>query len=114
MIDDHTSPPPLKGSLSEELLKRPKPDAWTVAWFKSQIDEILRAYRGACHAINLAVANTRDNAAELKRHSEQMEAIQKENQLLQARMGELQAENVLIQKRIDDMAAWAKTKGKKE
>lgn len=115
MIDEGTTPP-VGRSIAEQLreIDSAKPDKWTMAWIKSQFAEILKAYRGLCHFVNLVVATSRDHETRMNAIEQRLAAAETENQLIQARMGEIQAENVLTVKRVDDMAAWAKTKGKKE
>jgi len=115
MIDEGTTPP-IGRSIEKELRERQasRPDQWTMAWIREQFAEILKAYRGACHLLNLVVATNRDHETRMKTIESELADVKRENQLLQAGIGELKAENVLILKRIEDMAAWAKTKGKKE
>jgi hypothetical protein len=110
MIDDHTTPPILKGKNLEELQKErlaSKPDEWTLSWWNRLFDEVLKAYRGACHAINLAVVNTRESLERVDLCEKRMKEMEEDNQALMAKIGELQAENVLASKRMDDMASWA-------
>lgn len=116
MIDEHLSHPDLRDKTLTELYKKRmenKVDPWTVAWLKNKFGEILTAYKGACHAINLAVAHAVENRETINALSsameKRMESVEAENQMLMARIGELQAENELVRKRIDDMAEWAKS-----
>ena len=111
MIDENTTPPPLKGKTLAEIHKErqaSKPDVWTLAWWKSQIEEILKAYRGLCHTLSLAVANMQEYAELVERLEKRLESVETENKLLMAQMGELQAEVTIAKRRIDDMADWAK------
>lgn len=110
MIDDHATPPTLKGKNLEELHKErlaSKPDAWTYAWLKQKFDEMAKGYLGACHGINLAVVNVRENRELVLALEKRIEAVERENQMLMARIGEMQAEAEATKKRIDEMANWA-------
>ena len=125
MLDEHTTPPVLKGGNLAELYKEReanKPDPWTMAWLKKQFDEVIRGYLGACHAINTAVMNTRDNREQIEKAEKRIEALETEVQLLMAKIGgmtveaelllqrfnESEEEKTALKKRFDDMAAWAK------
>lgn len=119
MTDDNP-PKPLR-SLAEELKQsiHSRPDKNTLAWWEGRFQEILQAYKGATHSINLSVANTRDNEARLKTFSEMLETFRGEQDAVRADMGEVMAENTImrdelaaIKIRIEDMARWAATKGK--
>lgn len=117
MLDNDSTPVTIQGrSITDQLRERManRPDQWTLAWWKSQFDELLKAYRGACHSINLAVGNTREHAEILMQFGERVATVEQENRLLQARLGEMQAENSAMLKRIDDMAAWAAKQGRKD
>lgn len=109
MFDDISKLPPGK-SLAEAHKERlaKQPDAWTYAWIKSQFEEILKAYRGLCHMLNLAVANMQDYSERVDRLEKRLEEVETENKLLMAQMGELQAEVTISKRRIDDMCEWAK------
>ena len=119
MTDDNP-PKPLR-NLAEELKQsiHSRPDKNTLAWWEGRFQEILQAYKGATHSINLSVANTRDNEARLKTFSEMLETFRGEQDAVRADMGEVMAENTLMHEelaaikiRIEDMARWAATKGK--
>lgn len=119
MTDDNP-PKPLR-NLAEELKQsiHSRPDKNTLAWWEGRFQEILQAYKGATHSINLSVANTRDNEARLKTFSEMLETFRGEQDAVRADMGEVMAENTLMREelaaikiRIEDMARWAATKGK--
>lgn len=136
-MDPLATPVPMsqRPTLTEQLAERLKnrPDQYTVAWWKQELealharfDEALRAYRGACHSINLAITNTKDNEARLVRFQAIIETMAAENNMLQALNGQMKAEmealrlematcreeNAVIQRRIADMARWAASKGK--
>ncbi len=107
----------LAAQLKESIDSRP--DKYTLAWWESRFEEQLKAYHGANHSINLAVANTRENAARLATVQEMLAVFRTELDAAAATIGSLQAENTTlrddiaaIKKRMDDMSAWAKTKGK--
>lgn len=125
MIDEHSTPPVLKGGNLAELFKEReanKPDPWTMAWLKKQFDEVIKGYFGACHAINIAVMNTRDNREQIEKANKRIEALETEVQLLMAKIGgmavnaemllqrfdESEEEKAVLKKRMDDMATWAK------
>jgi hypothetical protein len=126
--DDLDNPPKPLRSLADELKAsiHSRPDKNTLAWWEGRFQEILQAYKGASHSINLAVGNTRDNEARLKTFAEMIENFKGELDAVRCDMGEIQAENtmlkedivlikaemVIIQKRIADMADWAAKKGK--
>ena len=109
MFDDISKLPPGK-SLAEAHKERlaKQPDAWTYAWIKSQLEEFTACYRGVCHALNLAVSNMQDYSERVDRLEKRLEAVEAENKLLMAQMGELQAEVTISKRRIDDMCEWAK------
>lgn len=136
-MDPLATPVPMsqRPTLTEQLAERLKnrPDQYTVAWWKQELeglnarfDEALKAYRGACHSINMAITNTKDNEARLVRFQAIIETTAAENNMLQAMIGEMKAEmdalrlematcreeNAVIQRRIADMARWAASKGK--
>ncbi len=105
--------PPVRLSLTEELKHRmdSRPDKYTLAWWEKRFDELIQAYRGACHSINLAVANTRDNETKLAKFGERIEQLERENINLKADIGEMLSEIAAMKNRIERMAVWAKTKG---
>lgn len=125
MLDEHTTPPVLKGKNLEELYKErmaSRPDAWTLAWIKKQFDEVIKGYLGACHAINTAVMNTRENREQIEKAEKRIEGLETEVQLLMAKIGgmaidaemllqrfnESEEEKAVLKKRMDGMADWAK------
>lgn len=124
MIDSESTPPPLKGgkTLAErhaEVLAS-RPDPFTYAWLQSWKDEVLKAYRGCCHLLNVVTAEIRDLAAKMLKTDERIEVLHNEISLLQTHIGQLQSElndlrsdnslmwddNKAIKKRLDEMAAW--------
>jgi regulator of replication initiation timing len=121
----HDNPPKALRSLADDLKAsiHARPDPNTLAWWERRYQEVLQAYKGASHSINMAVANTRDNEARLKTFSEMLEDFKNELSDIRADLGALQAENVTIREehsayraRIEkwaaDMEKWAVTKGK--
>lgn len=125
MLDEHMTPPVLKGKNLEELHKErmaSKPDPWTLAWIKKQIDEVVKGYLGACHAINTAVMNTRDNREKLEAFEKRMKVLEDEHQMTMEKIGgmvvdaemllqrfnESEEEKAVLKKRMDGMADWAK------
>lgn len=111
MIDEEFPEPDLRDKTREELYQqrwKNKVDPWTLAWWKRQFDELMTSYKACCHAINQAVARTletRDQVAELNKR---IDALETENQMNMARLGELHADNVKLYERMEAMAAWAK------
>lgn len=117
-------PTPLR-SLADDLKAsiHSRPDANTLAWWERRYQELLQAYRGANHSINLAVANTRDNEARLRTFAEMIEEFKNELHGFRADIGSVLADNTLLREenasyraRIEkwamDMEKWANTKGK--
>lgn len=107
----------LASQLKESIDSRP--DKYTLAWWESRFEEHLKAYYGATHLINLSVANTRENAARLDTFQEMLAVFRTDLDAAIVNLGALLAENTTlradvtaIKKRMDDMSAWAKTKGK--
>ncbi len=123
--DDNDNPPKALRSLAEELKAsiHSRPDPNTLAWWERRYQEVLQAYKGASHSINLAVGNTRDNEARLKTFTEMLENFKNELSDIRADLGALQAENVTlredhsayrsrIEKWAASMEAWAVKQGK--
>ncbi len=76
-------------SVSEELQKRMavKPDQWTLAWWESRFQEVLKAYRGATHASNCVLAECEDAHELLKVLTERVASLEADR----VKIGELQA-----------------------
>lgn len=126
MADDplDNPPKPLR-SLAEELKAsiHSRPDPNTLAWWERRFQEILQAYKGASHSINLSVANTRDNEARLKTFSDLLNEFRSEILNMRADIGGLLSEVTLLREenaayraRIEAWAknieTWAVSKGK--
>lgn len=105
--------PPVRLSLTEELKHRmdSRPDKYTLAWWEKRFDELIKAYHGACHSINLSVANGRDTDTRQRKSDERIEQLERENMNLKADIGEMLSEIAAMKERIEKMAQWAKTKG---
>lgn len=92
--------------ISKELQERldTVPDRFTVAWFRSEMEEIKKAYRGSSHAVNICIAEY----AELwKRHDsleEHYRSVQGQLDAANAVIGKLRAELVEMRERQDRMA----------
>lgn len=89
-----------------EKLLADQPDNYTLAWWRSQFEEVKAGYRGASHAINRSLADYEDmseHVAELRRTVSKLEA---ELEADRAKIGEMSA-------RIDRMAEFL-TKLKKQ
>jgi chromosome segregation ATPase len=67
------------------------PDKWTIAWWNERFTEVITAYRGASHGINLALARTdefQNAVADLRKRCEELE---RERDSDRAKIGELTA-----------------------
>lgn len=93
--------PVTKKSMSEELKERleNKPDPWTIRWIKQQFEEwsakfseVIRAYRGVCHTINIMTSDIRDLIAGRRKQDERIDTIQSESEMTSAYTGRLNAE----------------------
>jgi len=75
--------------LSDELRQRlaAKPDQWTLEWWRQQYQEVLKAYRGATHAMNLALAEFEDAQKEIETLRQKILLLEADR----AKIGELQA-----------------------
>ncbi len=107
--------PSLKGkSLADAHRERmeAKPDVWTLHWWKREFDGIDKLYRALSHMLNLTVSNMLSYSERVDGLQERLEAVEGENKLLLAKIGELQSELTIAMKRIDDMAEWAKKQKK--
>jgi len=95
--------------LSEQLRERfdAKPDAWTLAWWREQFQEVLKGYRGATHGINRALAEYEDACTKLTELRELVQSLAQDREADRAKIGELQA-------RVERMAEYLnKSKGQK-
>lgn len=123
--DDLDNPPKPLRSLADDLKAsiHSRPDPNTLAWWERRYQEVLQAYKGASHSINLAVGNTRDHEARLKTFAEMLETFKTELRDFRADLGELQSENTMlreenstyrarIEKWAADMERWAVKQGK--
>lgn len=115
--------PVTKKSLQEELKERleNKPDPWTIRWIKQQFDEwaakfseVIRAYRGVCHTINIMTSDIRDLIAGRRKQDERIDDIQSETAMTSAHMGEVMAEITMLREEVvglrsrnDAMGKWA-------
>lgn len=91
-------------SLPEELQDRidasAKLDKFTVAFWERRTGEFIKAYGGAMHAINLAVA-------EMKEACENNAMLTSGLAAANAEIGELRSRTVTLEDRIEKMSAWA-------
>lgn len=116
MIEETPPPiPSIKGkSLAEAHKERmaAKPDVWTLNWWQSRFDEVVKQLRGMSHSFNLAVANMLDYSERVTALEARLQSVEEDNRSLTAKAGELQADLTIALKRIDDMSNWAKKFGK--
>lgn len=93
--------PVTKKSMADELKERleNKPDPWTIRWLKMHIEEwnskfseVIRAYRGVCHTINIITSDIRDLIAGRRKQDERIDIIQSESEMTSAYTGRLNAE----------------------
>lgn len=115
--------PVAKKSLQEELKEKleNKPDPWTIRWIKMHFDEwtskfseVIKAYRGVCHTINIMTADIRDLISRSRKQDERIEDIHSETAMTSARMGEVFAENTILREEVavlrsrnEAMGRWA-------
>lgn len=99
-------------SVADELQKRQaeKPDKWTLAWWDKQFQEVLSAYRGATHAMNLAQAEVADYNKQLREALGRIQAMESDRELDRAKIGELQAR---IDRHAEFLTELKKAKGTK-
>lgn len=95
-----------------EARKPAGPDDAKLAWLVKSVTELLAAIKGIVWQSNLNNGNVRecrDSQAEL---FERIHALEIENADLKAKIGGLQVQCESMAERIENMAQWAKTKGK--
>jgi len=90
-------------SPSEEFKKRlqDKPDAYTLAWWSEQFQEVHKGYRGATHAINRALADNEDLGKSLRESHELIHKLYGQAEADRAKIGELQAKLLKAEERLD-------------
>lgn len=90
---------------SDEFQKRQdsKPDTWTLAWWEKQFAEVLKAYRGATHAMNIANANYESLMKAIEECRTWLASMDEAAKADRAKIGELQA-------RVERMASWLNAK----
>lgn len=93
-----------------EKRKDDRPDQFTLAWWRKQLDELRRGYRGATHSVNLAHDNHAQTLAEIRGLSERCDTLEKELQEANSRVGELQAELSEVRTKQEAMGNWLKEK----
>lgn len=67
-----------------------KPDAYTLAWWHEQFQEVVKGYRGATHSVNRAVEAFDDLQAQLKQLAKRCEELERERKADRAKIGQLQ------------------------
>lgn len=70
--------------------KDTKPDAYTLAWWHEQFQEVVKGYRGATHSVNRAVEAFDDLQAQLKQVTKRCEELERERKADRAKIGQLQ------------------------
>lgn len=107
--------------LADELKDRPTPDAWTLAWWRSQFQEVLKGYRGATHGINRLLAEYEDLAKTVAAQRELIQSLYRDAENDREKIGELyskiiadEEEIALLKTRVDRIADFLnKQKGAK-
>lgn len=89
-------------TISEEFQKRQqeKPDTWTLSWWRSEFQELLKAYRGLSHALSLALAELKD-VGELR---DRIQTLESDREADRAKIGELQGTIQTLTVRVEKMA----------
>jgi wobble nucleotide-excising tRNase len=67
------------------------PDKWTLAWWNKQFTEVITAYRGASHGINLALARTDEFQNAVAALRKRCDELERERDSDRAKIGELTA-----------------------
>jgi hypothetical protein len=90
-------------SLSEEFKKRlhEKPDVHTLAWWRSEFQEVLRAYRGINHGTNCVLVYNEDLAKANKELRDKIAIMEAAGEADRAKIGELQTSLVEVVARLD-------------
>lgn len=105
-------------SMSKELLERQgeKPDRWTLAWWSSQFQEVLKSNNGLKHALHLALADNEDLGKQVSLLQEQVRTLESDAVIDRAKIGELQAmvagfieENQALKARVDRQGEFLNT-----
>ncbi len=124
MIDPESTdvPTPLtQKSLSEQLKERldNKLDAWTIRWIKGHIEEwmskfseVIKAYRGVCHTINLITVDVRDLITRSKKQDDKIADNTSLMNATAAKMGEVMAENVMLREDVATLRAKNESMGR--
>ncbi len=79
-------------NIKDEFEKRmnDRPDAWTLSWWDEQFKDLLKAYRGATHAINRSIADYHGANSAIEEIRQRCEALERGRQEDRAKMGEMQ------------------------
>ena len=96
-------------SMTEEFQKRQaeKPDTWTLSWWRSEFQELLKAYKGATHALNLVAAVNEDLGKANKELRERIQTLESDRAKIGEVLGIVAGFNEEFQKlkvRVDKMA----------
>ena len=89
--------------MADELRKRleQKPDQWTLAWWRSRLDDLEKCYRGATAAINRSLADYEESAKSIKELRQRVQALEQAREADRALLGEMAA-------RLDRMAEFCR------
>lgn len=93
-------------NVKDEFDKRmdAKPDKWVLAWWDEQFRDVLKAYRGATHAINRSLADYEGACSAIEELRQRCEALERDRQEDRAKLGAQEASLVEMQARVERMA----------
>jgi chromosome segregation ATPase len=107
-------PKPLRDALRDSIEARKElhPMEFRVCNLEKKLPEIERGLKGNNWQANLCVAECREATADVKAMGDTITAQNETIAELKAAVGSLQADLAAACERIENMAQWAKTKGK--
>jgi hypothetical protein len=95
-----------------EARKNPGPDDAKMAWLVKSVAELLHAIKGIVWQSNLNNGNVRECREIQSDLIDRIVELEAQNDNLKAEIGGLQVKCEAMSERIENMAQWAKTKGK--
>ena len=90
----------------ESLGKLTEPDKYTIAWWKSQFEQVLKGYRGATHGINRCLAEYADCWDVVQKLQDRCDSLEQERDEANAAIGEMRERLQRMEQRLDRQAEW--------
>jgi hypothetical protein len=109
-----SEPKPLRDALRDSIEARREihPMEFRVCNLEKKLPEIERGLRGSTWHVNLCVAECREATADVRAMGDTIVSQNETISEMKAAIGALQADLAAAMERIENMAQWAKTKGK--